>query len=207
MAGIQHAVPLTCPVPRVTSPGLAANLSKSILALPAPWQAEEAWGEAVQFPQHPGDGGAAPAPPSPQLCLSPSIMGWGSLPSQQGRGPPQPQAVFGGERLPGVGSQGAQGRDGTQQEPWDAMGGTGSPPTPEGSREGAPVGSAGMETWEGASVPTTPAHPGSGTHAAWPASPVTCCCRAGQEPRAAPLPLALVNSLWRCIFNSFTEPI
>lgn len=42
--------------------------------------------------------------------------------------------------------------------------------------------------------------------------PVTCCCSAGpagagQEPVSAVLPLALVNSLWRCIFNSFTEPI
>lgn len=80
------------------------------------------------------------------------------------------------------------------------------------SKEGAQVGSAGMENQEGASVPPTLAQPSSGTHAAWPALPVTCCSRArqagaGQEPRAAPLPLALVNPLWRCIFNSFTEPI
>lgn len=56
-----------------------------------------------------------------------------------------------------------------------------------GSREGVQVGSAGMENQEGASVPTTLAHPSSGTRTAWPASPVTCCCRArqagaGQEP-------------------------
>lgn len=206
VAGIQPAVPCASPVSRVTSPGLAANLSKPALALPAPQQAEAAQGGLVPSPRPPGDGGAAPAPASPQLLLSPSIPGPGSLLSWQGRGTTPAPGSFLGRGAARSGEPGGSGQG------WDPTGAgrlhggaQAAPLTPAGSGEGAQVGSAGMETWENTWVPTTPAHPGPRT--ARPSSPVTCCCRAGQEPRAAPLPLALVNSLWRCIFNSFTEPI
>lgn len=149
--------PHTSPVHWETSPGLAANLSKSALALPAPRQAEEAWGEVVPSPQRPGDGGAVLAPASPQLRLSPSITGPGSLPSWQcrERDHPGPRWVL-GER--GCLERGAGGfragmePDGSHGTTWEAQVAP-SPPTPAGSGEGAQVGSAGMEAWEGASVP------------------------------------------------------
>lgn len=62
----------TSPEPWVTSPGTAANLSKSALALPVPHGRQKEPGEKLQ---RPGNGGAEPAPASPQLCLSPSITG------------------------------------------------------------------------------------------------------------------------------------
>lgn len=118
----------TSPEPWVTSPGMAANLSKSALALPAPHCREKEPGEKLQ---RPGNGGAEPAPASPQLCLSPSITGPGSLPSWQcqERDHPGPR-WFLGER--GCLEQEARGLG----QGWDPMGATGlhgghrQPPAP-----------------------------------------------------------------------------
>lgn len=118
----------TSPEPWVTSPGMAANLSKSALALPAPHGRQKEPGEKLQ---RPGNGGAEPAPASPHLCLSPSITGLGSLPSWQcqERDHPGP-GCFLGER--GCLEQAARGLE----QGWDPMGATGlhgrhrQPPAP-----------------------------------------------------------------------------